>query len=99
MTGRKSPNPTPAPTPAAEPHPSSGHRTPGEIARDEAGPIGAAAAPAQESESAGPAKEPTVEQKHIRAAVQRSAKVSEQKAESQPGSRLPRHNGGRSQKR
>lgn len=55
-----------------EPHPKSGHRTPVEIARDEAGPV--QPAPDQAPIAAvEPPKKPSKEDEHIREAVQRSA--------------------------
>ena len=81
----KPPNPaTPVPVPAQattppaqpdapEPHPSSSHRTPREIAKDEAGPGGPSKEPQAEETLSPSKKAPSKEDENIRAAVQRSA--------------------------
>jgi hypothetical protein len=94
MTDPKNTKP-PAP---ADPHPSSGHRTPTDIAKDEAGPGGPVVEKANEDVIAAPTKEPTVEQKHIRAAVQRSAQAAEEDAERNSAGRLPPHRSGHPRK-
>jgi len=73
MPGLRMTNPTdPKRPPPEPPHPASEHRTPREIAKDEAGPIGPAA-PRVAAMPATPKKAPSKEDEHIRAAVQRSA--------------------------
>ena len=59
--------------PEVEPHPSSSHRTPEEIAKEEAGPVGPSAEAQAASPRAPAVKAPSKEDEHIRAAVQRSA--------------------------
>lgn len=54
-------------------HPVSDHRTPAEIAKDEAGPVGPAVEPSRDQYGAPPPMTPTTELKQVRAAVQRSA--------------------------
>jgi hypothetical protein len=68
------PTATSAQPPAeAAPHPSSSHRTPREIAKEEAGPGGPSTEPQGQEASVGSEKAPSKEEEHIRAAVQRSA--------------------------
>lgn len=62
----------PAERKQAEPHPASSHRTPGELARDEAGPAGPAPQ-RRETMPAAPKQGRHKEDDHIRDAVQRSA--------------------------
>lgn len=70
----------PKPTSEPEPHPSSSHRTPGEIARDESGTGGPSVEPqAQNSSLPGKVKTASKEDQNIRAAVQRSAHADRKK--------------------
>jgi hypothetical protein len=65
---------------AAQAHPKSGHRTPEEIQRDEAGAVGAASRSVTGDPAGGPKPEkhlghpsPSKEEEHIRDAVRRSS--------------------------
>src|SRR6185312_7560285 len=64
----------------AEPHPVSSHRTPREIAKEEAGPGGPLTEPQPNGPFSHAAKAPRKEEEHIRAAVQRSAHPSTTRA-------------------
>jgi len=87
------PSPPPPPTTAtsgqppavAEPHPVSSHRTPREIAREEAGPGGPSVEPQPNGSFSHTAKAPRKEDEHIRAAVQRSAHPDTQRAPRRAG--------------
>jgi hypothetical protein len=78
------------PTPPV-PHPSSEHRTPSEIARDEAGPIGAPARRAEPATDVAAKKPPSKEDQHIREAVQRSAHPHDDSAPVKKSDRTRKH--------
>ena len=69
----------------AEPHTVSSHRTPREIAKEEAGPGGPSTEPQPDGPFAHTAKAPSKEEEHIRAAVQRSAHSGAAKAPRRTG--------------
>jgi|GEM_PF-2207566 len=78
--------------PPMEPHPSSGHRTPSEIARDEPNPTRPAYRAQSDIGSISP-HSATPEERHIRAAVRRSAESGEKRSERHSGGQLPPHRG------
>lgn len=89
-----SPPPTATPTEgpaAAEPHPSSSHRTPREIAKEEAGLGGPSTEPQARAPASPTEKTHSKEDEHIRAAVQRSAHPGKTQSAHRSGSDPSRH--------